>query len=41
MQMTNNLDSKCVESYKLIFPKVSTVEKTDRLPFLLEGVGGD
>lgn len=41
MQMPDNLGPKYVEAFKAVFPKVSTTEKTDLLPYLLEGVGGD
>ncbi|TDU70919.1 acyl-CoA thioesterase-1 [Prosthecobacter fusiformis] len=41
MQMPDNLGPKYVESFKMIFPKVAETEKTELLPFLLEGVGGD
>lgn len=41
MQMPDNLGPKYVEAFKAVFPKVSTAEKTDLLPYLLEGVGGD
>ena len=41
MQMPDNLGPKYVEAFKAVFPKVSTAEKTELLPYLLEGVGGD
>ena len=41
MQMPDNLGPKYVEAFKAVFPRVSTTEKTDLLPYLLEGVGGD
>jgi acyl-CoA thioesterase-1 len=41
MQMPDNLGPKYVEAFKAVFPKVSSTEKTDLLPYLLEGVGGD
>lgn len=41
MQMPDNFGPKYVEAFKAVFPKVSTTEKTDLLPYLLEGVGGD
>ncbi len=41
MQMPDNLGLKYVESFKAVFPKVSAAEKTELLPYLLEGVGGD
>lgn len=41
MQMPDNLGPKYVEAFKAVFSKVSTAEKTDLLPYLLEGVGGD
>lgn len=41
MQMPDNLGPKYVEAFKAVFPKVSTTEKTELLPYLLEGVGGD
>lgn len=41
MQMPDNMGTKYVESFKLVFVKVAEAEKTELLPFLLEGVGGD
>lgn len=41
MQMPDNLGPKYVESFKAVFSKVATESKTELLPFLLEGVGGD
>lgn len=41
MQMPANLGAKYVESFKQTFSKVAAAEKTELLPFLLEGVGGD
>ncbi|MEN3940261.1 arylesterase [Prosthecobacter sp. SYSU 5D2] len=41
MQMPDNLGPKYVESFKSVFPKVAESQKTELLPFLLEGVGGN
>ncbi|MGV3662696.1 MAG: arylesterase [Prosthecobacter sp.] len=41
MQMPENMGPKYVESFKAVFSKVSVAAKTELLPFLLEGVGGD
>lgn len=41
MQMPNNMGPKYVESFKAVFSKVAVTAKTELLPFLLEGVGGD
>jgi acyl-CoA thioesterase-1 len=41
MQMPDNMGPKYVESFKTVFPQVAKTEKTELLPFLLEGVGGD
>lgn len=41
MQMPDNLGPKYVESFKAVFSKVAETAKTELLPFLLEGVGGD
>lgn len=41
MQMPGNMGAKYVEAFKGVFAKVAESEKTDLLPFLLEGVGGD
>lgn len=41
MQMPDNLGAKYVEAFKGVFSKVAEAEKTELLPFLLEGVGGD
>lgn len=41
MQMPGNMGTKYVEAFKLVFSKVAEAEKTELLPFLLEGVGGD
>lgn len=41
MQMPDNLGPRYVEAFKAIFSKVAETQKTELLPFLLEGVGGD
>lgn len=41
MQMPDNLGTEYVASFKAVFSKVAEKEKTELLPFLLEGVGGD
>ncbi|QIF03845.1 arylesterase [Roseimicrobium sp. ORNL1] len=41
MQMPDNMGPKYVESFKAIFPNIAETQKTELLPFLLEGVGGD
>lgn len=41
MQMPDNLGPKYVEAFKQVFLKVAEAQKTELLPFLLEGVGGD
>lgn len=41
MQMPDNMGPKYVESFKAVFSKVAVTAKTELLPFLLEGVGGD
>ena len=41
MRMPDNMGTKYVESFQAIFSKVAEAEKTELLPFLLEGVGGD
>lgn len=41
MRMPDNMGAKYTESFQAIFPKVSETEKTELIPFLLEGVGGD
>lgn len=41
MQMPDNLGPKYVESFKAVFSTVAAAAKTELLPFLLEGVGGD
>lgn len=41
MQMPENMGPKYVESFKAVFSKVAESAKTELLPFLLEGVGGD
>jgi len=41
MQMPDNMGPDYTTAFKGIFPKVATAEKTELIPFLLEGVGGD
>ncbi len=41
MQMPDNMGAKYVDSFKAVFSKVAAAAKTELLPFLLEGVGGD
>lgn len=41
MQMPDNMGPKYVEAFKAVFSKVAVTAKTELLPFLLEGVGGD
>lgn len=41
MQMPDNMGPDYTTAFKGIFPKVTTAEKTELIPFLLEGVGGD
>lgn len=41
MQMPDNMGPEYVASFKATFPKVAEAQKTELIPFLLEGVGGD
>lgn len=41
MQMPDNMGPKYVEAFKTLFINVAEAQKTELLPFLLEGVGGD
>jgi acyl-CoA thioesterase-1 len=41
MQMPANMGQEYTDSFKAVFPKVAESEKTELIPFLLEGVGGD
>ena len=41
MQMPDNMGPDYTTAFKAIFPKVAAAEKTELIPFLLEGVGGD
>jgi len=41
MQMPDNMGPEYTTAFKAIFPKVAAAEKTELIPFLLEGVGGD
>ena len=41
MQMPDNMGAEYTAAFKAVFPKVAAEEKTELIPFLLEGVGGD
>ena len=41
MQMPDNMGAEYTAAFKAVFPKVAAAEKTELIPFLLEGVGGD
>lgn len=41
MQMPDNMGPEFTAAFKAVFPKVAAAEKTELIPFLLEGVGGD
>lgn len=40
MQMPDNMGPDYTAAFRGVFPKVSEAEKTELIPFLLEGVGG-
>lgn len=40
MQMPDNLGADYTAAFKDVFPKVAAAEKTEVIPYLLEGVGG-
>lgn len=41
MQMPDNMGPEFTAAFKGVFPKVAAAEKTEVIPYLLEGVGGD
>jgi acyl-CoA thioesterase-1 len=41
MQMPDNMGADYTTAFKGVFPKVAAAEKTEIIPYLLEGVGGD
>jgi len=41
MQMPDNMGPDYTTAFRGVFSKVATAEKTELIPFLLEGVGGD
>jgi acyl-CoA thioesterase-1 len=41
MRMPDNMGADYTTAFKGVFPKVAAAEKTELIPYLLEGVGGD